>query len=86
MIPLANGPQSDGYLNLEFSLKQLGRFASEAKKENNGVYIVLCDYERPDDEKSAWKPHLYRFYPGYYEKFYAEDRRYSRLRRVKQHV
>jgi L-asparaginase len=81
MIPLANGPESDGYLNLAFSLEQLKRL--EAGKGESNIYIVLCDYERPEDKFSAWKPKLYPYQPGHYEKLYEEDRRYSRLIKAK---
>jgi len=82
MIPLANGPESDGYLNLKFSLERLQRLAADKTAHNNGIYIVLCDHETPGDETSAWLPRLYPYAPGRYEKVYAEDRRFSRLRRV----
>lgn len=78
MIPLANGPESDGYLNLHFAYEQLQSLPAGT---GTNIYIVLCDYEK-EDQTGAWKPKLYPFQPGRYEKLYSEDRRYSRLRRV----
>jgi L-asparaginase len=69
MTPLANGPQSDGYLNLRFALDQFSR------ADLVPVSIVLCDF----DVAGQWQPRLYPYAPGRYEKFYAEDGRYNRL-------
>jgi len=80
MIPLANGQESDGYLNLKLSIEQLRRPA--VPDRSTSTYIVLCDYERSDDTSSAWKPRLYPYHPGQYEKFTADDGRYNRLRRT----
>jgi L-asparaginase/Glu-tRNA(Gln) amidotransferase subunit D len=77
MVALANGPSSDGYLNLEFSLRQ-----AASGKLQSGVYVVLCDYEDPDNARGAWKPRLYSHQPGVYEKVYGEDGRYNRLRPI----
>jgi L-asparaginase len=75
MVPLANGEQSDGYLNLAFSLNQLTQSGALA-----GIHIVLCDFEFPETESGAWKPRLYPYAPGKYEKkTHASDARYSRL-------
>lgn len=76
MIPLLNGPESDGYANLQFSIEQLETFLKNPSGKA-GVYIVLCDYT----ENNAWQPHLYRVKPDLYEKFHAEDARFSRLRK-----
>ena len=73
MTPLSNGAESDGYLNLAFSLDRLTQRASLPK----GVNIVLCDF----DKEGAWKPRLYAYAPDTYEKFYDLDCRYSRLRK-----
>ncbi|MDX2028605.1 MAG: asparaginase domain-containing protein [Alphaproteobacteria bacterium] len=78
MVPLSNGHESDGYLNLEYSLKQLPSLAGRDDKKN--IYIVLCDQK---DSNSMWEPHLYHYEPDHYEKVYAEDARYNRLKRVK---
>lgn len=83
MVPLANGPESDGYQNLVFALKQLTGFAMENSRQANGsVYIVLCDYEKPETESGAWAPRLYPFEPGRYMKIYTSDAHYNRLRRI----
>ena len=74
MVPLSNGPLSDGTMNLKFALDQLaaGQLAA-------GIYIVLCDYVHPDTEE-GWQPRLYSFVPGRYEKYYnRDDTRFSRL-------
>jgi len=86
MIPLTNGPESDGYLNLAYALEQLTHFAGEGedkRQDHSGIYIVLCDYKSPEPDSRKWHPHLYRYEPDKYEKIYAEDTRYSRLRRRK---
>jgi L-asparaginase len=80
MIPLTNGPESDGYLNINFSLEALAHAGKDLLSP--GVYVVLCDYEKRDDPDSAWKPRLYTYGPGRYEKVYDDDQRYSRLRDV----
>lgn len=64
MVPLANGPQSDGYMNLKFSLEQLA-----AHHVGTGIYIVLCDYIEPEKHQ-GWAPRLYSFVPGRYRKYY----------------
>ncbi|MDD3183453.1 MAG: asparaginase domain-containing protein [Alphaproteobacteria bacterium] len=71
MVPLANGPESDGYQNLCCALQQL----SVANDGLTGLNIVLCDF----DTEGVWRPHLYRFEPNRYEKVYAPDGRYNRL-------
>lgn len=71
MTPLANGAASDGHLNLAFSLDQLINPTPALAKIN----IVLCDF----DNQGAWKPRLYPYTPGQYEKFYGPDSRYNRL-------
>jgi L-asparaginase len=64
MVPLANGPQSDGMMNLKFALKNLteGKLAP-------GIYIVLSDYVDAE-KREGWVPKLYPFAPGRYEKYY----------------
>lgn len=76
MIPLLNGPESDGYANLKFSIHQLDEFL-KAPLNKYGIYIVLCDYA----DRSVWQPHLYPFKPNLYEKFHAADARFSRLKK-----
>lgn len=71
MVPLANGKNSDGYQNLHFALRQLS--AANANLPN--VSIVLSDFDR----NNIWRPRLYRFEPGRYQKVYALDGRYNRL-------
>ncbi len=70
MTPLANGFESDGYRNLAFALEQL------AMPGLSPVNIVLCDFTADGE----WQPRLYPYAPDRYEKFYAEDGRYNRLR------
>ena len=82
MIPLANGPGSDGFVNLVFALGQLSALEFGASENNGAIFIVLCDYEFPDTESGQWQPRLYRYRPGHYVKFYDEDGRYNRLKRV----
>lgn len=75
MTPLANGPESDGYLNLTFSIDLLLR-----EKAGKGVSIVLCDFDEPE-ARTGWKPHLYRYEFGKYEKFFdLQDGRFNRIR------
>ena len=75
MMPLANGEESDGYLNLKFSLEQL-----QSAKLADGVYLVFCDFVQPE-KREGWAPRLYHFAPGRFEKYYdPEDGRYSRIR------
>jgi len=75
MIPLANGSASDGYSNLEFSIKQLSDFAKN--RVSGGVYVVLCDY----NDAGTWQPRLYPYEPGKYEKTYdAKDGSRNRIR------
>lgn len=77
MVALSCGPESDGYLNLRFALRQL-----EQGQINRGVYIVLCDYQSPETQ-SGWAPRLYRYAPNQYEKFCdPEDDRHNCIRRV----
>lgn len=73
MMPLANGPNSDGYLNLHYALQLLAADETDALK---GLHIVLCDF----DKDGYWCPRLYPFWPEKYEKVYAPDGRYNRLR------
>jgi L-asparaginase len=77
MVALANGPQSDGYLNLEFSLRQTADSALRP-----GIYVVLCNYAEPDAARGEWKPQLYSHQPGKYEKIFGSDGRYNRLRPI----
>ena len=67
MTPLANGTESDGCQNLLFSLEVLRQ-----EQISRGVYIVLCDYEIAET-KTGWKPRLYPYEAGRYEKFYDPD-------------
>ncbi len=77
MVPLRCGGESDGYVNLGFALQMLAE-----DQMNPGVYIVLCDYLRPDT-KEGWAPRLYPFAPGQYEKYYdSQDARKCRLRAI----
>jgi L-asparaginase len=77
MLPLSNGPESDGYLNLKFSLEQLAQ-----DRIGHGIYIVLCDYIAPET-RTGWSPRLYRYESGAYEKYYDPvDSRFSRIRKV----
>lgn len=77
MVPLACGTESDGYMNLKFSLEQL-----TAGTPGAGVYIVLCDF-LDTQKQEGWAPRLYRFAPGLYEKYYdPDDARRCRLRAV----
>ena len=70
MVPIANGPESDGYLNLAFALAMLDQPAALP-----AVGIVLCDF----DAHHKWLPRLYPYQPDRYQKIYADDGRYSRL-------
>lgn len=77
MVPLACGPESDGDMNVRFSLQFLNDLAVSA-----GVYIVLSDYTVPD-RREGWAPRLYPYTPGRYEKYYdPEDGSRSRIRVV----
>jgi len=71
MVPLANGKNSDGYQNLHFALRQL----SAANSNMGEINIVLSDFDR----NNVWRPRLYAFQPGRYQKIYAPDGRYNRL-------
>jgi hypothetical protein len=72
MTPLANGPESDGYLNLKFAFDQLTCFYPTLTK----VSVALCDF----DGQGQWKPRLYPYKPGKYKKFYdPQDGRYNRI-------
>ena len=74
MVALSCGPESDGYLNLGFALRQL-----DQGQISRGVHIVLCDYQDAD-ARTGWQPRLYRFEPGRYEKLYdPDDGRRSRI-------
>jgi L-asparaginase len=74
LIPLANGHESDGYMNLDFALHVL-----TAGNLVPGVYIVLCDYQDAEN-KTGWEPRLYPFEVGSFEKYYdPDDARRSRL-------
>ncbi|MGE3624298.1 MAG: asparaginase domain-containing protein [Bdellovibrionales bacterium] len=78
MVPLANGPASDGFLNLEFSLRKLMEFENAAESGRRALcrtYIVLCDH----DVTGNWAPHLYPYAPGRYEKIYTADSRYNKI-------
>jgi len=79
MMSLANGPESDGYLNLDFALGQLNTLATAG---DTNIYIVLCDYESPEIESGTWTPRLYKYAPNTYEKVYGTDGRHNRLKRV----
>lgn len=74
MTPLSNGAESDGHRNLAFSLELLNEHSPALAPVN----VVLSDF----DETGAWTPRLYPHEPGRYEKFYAEDGRYNRLRQI----
>lgn len=76
MVPLANGPQSDGYRNLAFAMRQL----QEGLRP--GIYIVLSDYADARDATS-WAPRLYPYQAGFYTKFYdPDDGSRSRLQKI----
>jgi L-asparaginase/Glu-tRNA(Gln) amidotransferase subunit D len=77
MVPLANGSISDGYRNIEFSMSQLSR-----PDIGPGIFIVLCGFEDMNSDNGAWAPRLYPYQPHTYEKYYASDVLYSRLRRI----
>ena len=77
MIPISNGAGLDGYRNMEFALRFL-----QSAESVPGTFIVLCDYENPDEESGAWNPRLYPHQPEAYEKICDSDPRYHRLRRV----
>lgn len=75
MVPLACGEESDGYMNLKFSLEQLS-----SNQLKIGVYVVLSDFVVPE-KREGWLPRLYPFVPGRYEKYYdPEDGRFCRIR------
>jgi L-asparaginase len=74
MTPLANGKDSDGYLNLEFSLAWLTSQTHDLSKIN----IVLCGFQKHGE----WKPRLYPYKPNRWEKVYDPDGRYNRLREL----
>lgn len=82
MIPLANGPESDGYLNLIFAMQQLECLKKPFSENCCAVYIVLCNYDDPETGGGLWKPRLYLYVPHQYVKYYANDGRYNRLKRV----
>jgi L-asparaginase len=76
MIPLSNGPESDGYRNLQFSLAALTRGTPALARVN----VVLSDYEDPTTQSGSWNPRLYPYRPGQLEKIYDDrDGRYSRI-------
>ena len=76
MTPLANGAESDGSLNLTFSLEALTQ-----QPISGGVYIVLCDY---DQAGTGWTPHLYPCASASYEKLYDKhDGRRHRIHPIK---
>lgn len=77
MVPLTNGPQSDGHKNLEYSLTYLASSLTQA-----GIFIVLSDFADSEAGRGAWEPRLYAYEPGVYEKIYVPDGRYNRLRRA----
>lgn len=78
MMPLANGIESDGYLNLKFSVAQFEKLSTE--KNIPAVFIVLCDLITSDPVKPAvWQPRLYYYQPRKYKKIHTEDSRYNRL-------
>lgn len=74
MVPMTNGEDSDGYQNLAFSLEQLTKGDMPA-----GIFIALSDFDDPQAKKGLWKPRLYAFEFGKYEKFQDPDDRYSRI-------
>jgi L-asparaginase/Glu-tRNA(Gln) amidotransferase subunit D len=77
MVPLSNGPESDGYMNLEYALKCLTHDES-----GPGVSIVLCDFT-DSASQTGWQPKLYNFEPGHYEKYYdADNGARSRIRHL----
>jgi len=80
MMPLGNGSNSDGYLNLEFSARQLMNMSNQSPQHI--VFIVLCDYQETSTNAIEWYPKLYPYEPGVYEKFYDSDSRYNRLIRI----
>ena len=73
MTPLANGPISDGYQNIRFSLNL---FVAAQKLTKSQIYIVLSDYAN-----NEWQAQLYPFKPGLYVKVYAADGRYHHLQK-----
>lgn len=77
MVPLANGPASDGYGNLAFALSYL----SSVKTSPPSVGLVLCGFDSLDSEIGEWQPHYYPFLPNTYEKYYhPSDSRFNRLK------
>lgn len=78
MVPLANGPLSDGYLNLEYALRLL----AQDEGQLSPLGIVLCGYETLESTSGDWQPRYYTFLPGCYEKFYhPTDSRLSGLKK-----
>lgn len=79
MVPLANGNLSDGYQNIQFSLEAL------LKPGSTGIAVVLCGYDDSAGETGAWKPRLYLYEPGKYERYYhPTDDRLSGMKRCVQ--
>lgn len=79
MVPLANGEQSEAYLNLAFSLNQL----SQRNPDITGIYFVLCDFASTETETGEWRPRLYAYKPNTYEKtINVSDNRFSRIKRL----
>lgn len=77
MTPLANGPASDGYQNLAFALGLLN--SPKAAALEGKISIVLSDFDAGGD----WKPKLYDYAPGKYEKYFdPSDGRRHRLRLI----
>ena len=74
MTPLTNGAESDGHLNLAYSLNLLSKQIPSQTK----ISIVLCDYNDVGD----WAPRLYPHTLNKYVKFYDVDGRHHRLKEL----
>lgn len=77
MVPLANGPQSDGYRNMDFALNYLMRPDPDLPK----IGVVLCGFATLEARVGDWGPRYYPFEPGKYERYYdPNDDRLSGLK------
>lgn len=64
MVPLANGHFSDGFRNIEFSFQQLSSTTVPS------LSVVLFGYDVLGTRKGEWRPRLYPFVPGKYQRYY----------------
>ncbi len=71
MTPLSNGEESDGWLNLSFSINKLS-------ETSTGVYIVLTEWTQNNQFELVANTRLYPLTQKW-KKVYVEDGRYNQL-------